>query len=364
MQETVNPGLSHSSWRNDTVPGGIPNEALAEKLKALRLDHSVEPDYTSAKLAQSRHSKRRGFLKPLLFGISALGLFAAGFLLSSEGDESGLAVERATIPVPGTAVAQGSGLVASGYVVARRQATVAAQVLGQVRAIHVEEGQRVIAGELLASLDASAAQAQAENSGALTSVSQAELQSVRARLTEAEVTLARTSQLSARGFARQADLTERKAEVLALQGDLAAGKSRIAAQRANNRAASSMLARYQIRAPFNGIVTQINAQPGEVISPGSAGGFTRTGICTIVDMNSLEVEVDVAESSIAKVVEGQPVRITLAAYPDIPYQGSVIAVVPIADRSRASFQVRIRFASRDAKVLPEMAANVLFKEGK
>jgi RND family efflux transporter MFP subunit len=240
-------------------------------------------------------------------------------------------------------------LTASGYVVARRQATVAAEVTGRLLEVRVEEGQRVRAGEVLAVLEPTLAQA--------------ELQSARARavaadadVAEARRVLARARALTKQGYASEATLTAAQS-----RHDLAVAQRN--ASRSDAQRAAAQLSRYEIRAPFAGVVVNKAAQPGEIISPISAGGgFTRTGVCTIVDMSSLEIEVDVSEAYIARVREGQRVKAVLDAYPDQTFDAHVIATIPSADRSKATVRVRIGFDRLDPRILPEMAISVRFLE--
>jgi multidrug efflux pump subunit AcrA (membrane-fusion protein) len=136
------------------------------------------------------------------------------------------------------------------------------------------------------------------------------------------------------------------------------------ASRSDAQRSAAQLSRYEIRAPFAGVIVNKAAQPGEIISPISAGGgFTRTGICTIVDMSSLEIEVDVSEAYIARVSQGQRVQAVLDAYPSVTFPAKVIAPIPAADRSRATVRVRIGFDQLDPRILPEMAIKVTFLEG-
>ncbi len=246
----------------------------------------------------------------------------------------------------GSTVSAG-GLVASGYVVARRQATVAAEVTGRLLEVRVEEGQRVRRGEVLAILEPTLARA---DLGA----ARARAVAAEADLAEAQRVLNRTRELAGRGFASDASLTAAQSRY-----DQAAAQHN--AQRSDAQRAAAQLSRYEIRAPFEGVVVNKAAQPGEIISPVSAGGgFTRTGVCTIVDMTSLEIEVDVSEAYIARVSQGQRVEAVLDAYPDVTFPARVVATIPSADRSRATVRVRIGFDQLDPRILPEMAISVRF----
>jgi HlyD family secretion protein len=238
-------------------------------------------------------------------------------------------------------------LVASGYVVARRQATVAAEVTGRLVEVRVEEGQAVKQGEVLAVLEATLATADVDSA-------RARAASATADLAETKRVYERTRALARQGFASNAALTDAQARY-------ASALAQADAARSDAERAAAQLDRYEIRAPFDGVVVTKAAQPGEIISPVSAGGgFTRTGVCTIVDMSSLEIEVDVSEAYIAKVSEGQKVEATLDAYPDVAFSAHVIATIPAADRAKATVRVRIGFDELDPRILPEMAINVRF----
>ncbi|TXG85456.1 MAG: efflux RND transporter periplasmic adaptor subunit [Sphingomonadales bacterium] len=263
------------------------------------------------------------------------------------------------------APARGSGLVASGFVVARRSATVAARTTGQVVFVGVEEGQRVRKGEVLARLNDDAAQASFSNAEAQLSSAKAAVASLSPTLSDAERILKRTKSLAQNQFASTADLTRNEANVASLHAQLVQAQANLAAAQAAVQSARVNLDLHTIRAPFDGVVTEKSAQPGEIISPVSAGGgFTRTGICTIVDMDSLEIEVDVSEAFIARVRQGQKVEAVLDAYPDFVIPASVIATVPTANRDKATVRVRVAIDQRDPRILPEMAVKVTFLEDK
>ncbi len=238
-----------------------------------------------------------------------------------------------------------SGLTASGYVVARRQATVAAEVTGRVLEVRIEEGDRVRRGQVLALLEPTLARTGL-------AAARARAQAADADAAEAERQLRRAKELFDRGFNSDAALTGAQSRAALAQAQARAAQS-------DASQAAAQLERYEIRAPFAGVVVNKAAQPGEIISPISAGGgFTRTGLCTIVDMESLEIEVDVAEAYIARVSQGQRVEAVLDAYPDTVFPAHVIATIPAADRSRATVRVRIGFDALDPRILPEMAIKV------
>lgn len=305
----------------------------------------------SLKIDRSETAQARAGLSPALaisLAATSLGVGAAlGWFLkpAPPAPDAAPVIASTTAPAP-SAVPAGS-LTASGYVVARRQATVAAEVTGLLTEVRVEEGQKVKAGEVLAVLESTLARAD-------TDAAIARAASAGADLAEAERILRRTRELAKQGFASDAALTDAQARysaALATRNALKSDADRARAQ----------LDRYEIRAPFDGVVVNKAAQPGEIISPVSAGGgFTRTGVCTIVDMASLEIEVDVSEAYIARVFEGQKVEAVLDAYPDERLPARVIATIPAADRAKATVRVRIGFEQSDPRILPEMAISVRF----
>lgn len=255
-----------------------------------------------------------------------------------------------------------SVLNASGYVTARREATVSSKVTGKVIELAIEEGMRVTAGQVLAKLDASNVEASLALAQAQVDAATAGLEETRARIDQAERELRRVKSLAELGVTTRADYDNADAEVKSLQ-------ARIGRQQKEAEVARREVAVWQqqlddtiIRAPFAGVVTAKNAQPGEMISPMSAGGgFTRTGIGTIVDMDSLEIEVDVNESFINRVQTGQAVEATLDAYPEVHFPCKVAAIIPSADRQKATVKVRVAFDKLDPRILPDMGVKVSFR---
>jgi RND family efflux transporter MFP subunit len=252
---------------------------------------------------------------------------------------------------------------ASGYVTARRAATVSSKVTGKVIEVLIEEGMKVKENQILARLDdtnvrASLLLAEAQLVSATNGLAETQV-----RIREAELELKRQSDLVKSKIATQADYEHAEASALALKAKLEQQRSDITVAERNVATWQQQLDDTIIRAPYAGIVTSKNAQPGEMISPISAGGgFTRTGICTIVDMQSLEIEVDVNESYINRVESRQPVEATLDAYPDWKIPSKVIAVIPTADRQKSTVKVRVGFDKLDPRVLPEMSVKVAFHE--
>ncbi len=257
--------------------------------------------------------------------------------------------------------ARGSGLVASGYVVARRQATVSAEITGRIREVLIEEGAVVAEGEILARLDDERAQLDLALLNAQLASARQRVRSLAAQRQEAVVDLERTQALVERGFASEASLTADQAQRDSLTAQLSAARADAAAAQARVDSQVDFIDRHVVRAPFGGVVIAKNAQVGEILSPVSAGGgFTRTGIATLVDMESLELEVDVNEGQIQRVSAGQSVEAILDAYPDWTIPARVEAIIPTADRARATIQVRVALNERDARILPDMAARVTF----
>ena len=244
----------------------------------------------------------------------------------------------------GGAAAAGAVLNASGYVTARRRATVSSKVTGKVLEVFIEEGKEVRRGEILARLDDSQLRA-------ALSVGQAQLEAARrgaaedqAHLREAQLTLERRRQLLKEGVIGRAELDTSESQVESLKARIAMAQQQVQVADSQVKAIRTDLNDMVVRAPFDGVAISKDAQPGEMISPVSAGGgFTRTGICTIVDMSSLEIEVDVSESYINRVRPGQPVEAVLDAYPEWRIPTHVITTVPSADRQKATVRVRIGF---------------------
>jgi RND family efflux transporter MFP subunit len=251
---------------------------------------------------------------------------------------------------------------ASGYVTARRAATVSSKITGKVTEVLIEEGVKVTAGQILARLDDTNARASLQLATAQLNSTRAGLEETRVRLREAEQERSRQQTLLKSSVAAQADYDHAEAAALALQARLALQDSEVAVAEHTVAIWQQQLDDTVIRAPFAGIVTSKDAQPGEMISPMSSGGFTRTGICTIVDMDSLEIEIDVNESYINRVAPGQQVEATLDAYADWKIPCKVIAIIPTADRQKSTVRVRVGFDQPDPRILPEMAVKVAFRD--
>ena len=254
-----------------------------------------------------------------------------------------------------------SVLDASGYVTARRQATVSAKVTGQVTEVLIEEGQRVQSGEVLARLDNSDASAQHDLAQAQLDAARAQLAGLRLLLTQSRRDDIRQQDLLARKLTSEQAADDARTLVDTRNAAITTQQRQVEVAERTVEVAQVALDNTVIRAPFSGVITVKAAQPGEIVSPFSAGGgYTRTGIGTIVDMDSLEIEVEVNEAYIGRVQADQPVHTTLNAYPDWKIPGKVIAIIPAADRSKATVKVRISLDVKDDRIVPDMGVRVAF----
>ncbi len=322
---------------------------LHADLAALKLDRA----------ARQAPPRRRG---PLVAVVLAVAAAALGWWLwqrpAPEPAKAAVEVER---PAARTTAADDAVLNASGYVVARRRATVSSRITGKVVSVHVEEGMAVKQGQVLARLDDSTVRALLQLSESQLASSRTQLAETEVRIREAEIAHGRQQRLVREGVLPEADLDTATAQVDALRARLAAARQDVLVAERQVAVRRTELDDTIIRAPFSGMAVSKDAQPGEMISPVSAGGgFTRTGICTIVDMTSLEIEVDVNESYISRVSDNQPVRAVLDAYPDWSIPAHVITTVPTADRQKATVLVRIGFDALDPRLLPDMGVKVTF----
>ncbi len=317
-----------------------------EKLASLKIDRSG--------------AGRRSVLLPIVITLVVIGGAGAAWYRNATA-----AVEVRTVAVREVALDEPTTVLnASGYVTARRMATVSSKVTGRITEILIEEGMHVEEGQLLARLDTSNTEvnmrlAQAELSAARTSLTETHV-----RVHEADLELQRTRPLTERGVVAKAQLDRAQANYDSLAARIVQQADQVNVAESRIALWRQEMADREIRAPFAGVVVAKNAQPGEMISPMSAGGsFTRTGIGTIVDMASLEIEVDVNEAYINRIKPDQPVIATLDAYTDWHIPAAVIAIVPTADRQRATVKVRIAFKELDPRILPDMGVKVAFREG-
>ena len=309
---------------------------------------------------EQRGSRPFALVTAIIGGILVIGGgVSAVFLLGSEPEV--LAVRTAR--VRSVSVDAGTTVLnASGYVTARRQATVSSKTAGQIIEIAIEEGMEVIAGQVLARLDSSNLERSFGLAEAQTAVARKAVLEVEAQLAEARLRQERTRRLVEERVAGQADLDRVNGEVATLEARFERQQEDIRVSERRADVIGQQIEDMVIRAPFDGVITAKNAQPGEMMSPIAGGaGFTRTGIGTIVDMTSLEIEVDVNEAYINRVSPGQPVDAVLDSYDDWTIPARVIAIIPTADRDRATVRVRIGFDELDPRILPDMGVKVSFR---
>jgi RND family efflux transporter MFP subunit len=323
----------------------------ADLLNELRIDRGAPPPASS----------RRGLWLMLGSGAAALVLAIGAWALF--GRNNAVEVQTAQVVAIGGGGGSASVLDATGYVVARRMATVSSKVTGKVQEVLIEEGQKVAAGDIMARLDPVDANAQRALAVSQLAAARSEIGSVRAQLNEAESNAARMDRLVGEKLVSVSQYEQAVAERDALRAQLATAERNAKVAESQLRIAEQDVDNTVVRAPFAGVVIAKAAQPGEIVSPLSAGGgFTRTGIGTIVDMDSLEVEVEVGEAFIGRVQPKMPVEATLNAYPDWKIPAEVIAIIPAADRGKATVKVRIALKERDPRIVPDMGVRVSFLE--
>lgn len=319
-----------------------PEPATGPDLSGLRIDE------------QERRGRRRPWWG-LLALATLLALAGAGYWLYGRAPVVEVAVVRVA-PAGRPPV-----LNASGYVTPRRRATIAAKITGLVKEIFAEEGMRVQAGQVLATLDDSDARARLLAAKAEQSATAATLADLRVNLANAERDRRRFEELWRDGAVSEESVDRARTAAESLRARIALANEQVRAAEAQTKVAEQDLENTVIRAPFAGLVVSRDAQRGEMVSPISAGGgFTRTGIATIVDMTSLEVEVDVNESSLARIAPDQPVQAVLDAYSDWKIPARVRTVIPTADRQKATVKVRVAFDRLDPRILPDMGVKVTF----
>jgi HlyD family secretion protein len=305
---------------------------------------------------------RRGGKTGKRLGMFASGLGAlvviGGLLLAFKTQKPVVEVAAAR---PVTAASAEALLNASGYVTPRRRSTVAAKVTGRVEQIFAEEGLHVKAGQVLATLDCSQPVAALNSARADREAAAAALADFEVQLVNADRELRRAEALRAATVMSQEQLDNARMTADSLKAKINLTRQQTSASQARIVVAQQDVDNCTVRAPFEGVVVSKDAQRGEIVSPLSAGGgFTRTGIATLVDMTSIEIEVDVNESYIARVKEGQKVIATLDAYPDWQMPSTVRTVIPTADRQKATVKVRVSFDKLDPKILPDMGVKVAF----
>ncbi|KRG68226.1 acriflavin resistance protein [Stenotrophomonas terrae] len=328
--------------------------ASAELLKELRIDRTAP--------APGGPSPSRRWLWIVIGLVLALLLaLGIGALL---GGKPPVTVQTAPVVAMAQAGADSSSVLdASGYVVARRMATVSAKITGKVREVMIEEGMRVEEGQVMATLDPIDANAQRSLNAAQLDAARSQTVGLQAQLRQAEAEAGRLQSLVGQQLVSRSQYDQAVAARDSLRAQLTTARHNAKVAQDALAIADLGVDNNVVRAPFSGVVTAKAAQPGEIVSPLSAGGgFTRTGIGTIVDMESLEVEVEVGEAFIGRVQPQMPVEIVLNAYPDWKIPGHVIAIIPTADRGKATVKVRVALEAKDPRIVPEMGVRVSFLE--
>ncbi|CBE67166.1 MAG: efflux RND transporter periplasmic adaptor subunit [Candidatus Methylomirabilis oxygeniifera] len=307
--------------------------------------------------ARAPRARRR--LWPWAVGLALLG--AAAILGLSGGFGGPVTVETASVTTayPSQAVTM---LNATGYVVAQRKAAVASKATGRLEWLGVMEGSRVKTREVIARLESRDVAAAREQAAANVAVAEANFEQAQAELRDAERNLARWRELFQNNYISQLELDTAVARADKARAAARSGEAAIAVARANLKAAEVSLDQTLIRAPFDGVVLTKNANVGDNITPFSSAMDTKGAVVTIADMSTLEVEADVAESSLGRITVGQPCEIQLDAVPDTRFAGVVNRIVPTVDRAKATVMVKIGFTDRDQRVLPDMSAKVAFLE--
>ncbi len=325
------------------------------------MNDTGKPKLSDLKIERHARSTHGGGRRLMLIAAAVLVTIAVIVILLVV--RNSVATVEVAIARPAPSDGAATILNASGYVEPRRKATVAAKITGRVTEVLVDEGMVVEKGQILARLDDSDAQRRYEATRADRDVARAAIEELEVNLADARRTLRRTLRLRDDGVASVQDLDSATAVVDAIQAKLNLARASLDAAEARLAVAAQDLENYTIRSPFAGIAVSKDAQPGEMVSPVSAGGgFTRTGISTIVDMTSLEIEVDVNESHIAKVHPGQPADAVLDAYPQWHIPATVRTIIPTADRQKATVKVRLTFDELDPRILPDMGVKVAFRE--
>ncbi len=318
-----------------------------EDLSKLKIDKSVRT---------FRPAKRR---KLIYWGVFLLLIIIAGFLYFNGFISPSVPVEIATLSqvYPSQTLSQ---LNASGYVVAQRKAAVASKLTGRLVSLMVEEGSRVKEGQVIARLENEDAVAARDQAEANLRVAKANLEGAKAEFEEASLTFNRDKQLIAKGVISKSQYDTSEARFLRAQASVAAAEAGIKASSASLQGTNVALEYTLIRAPFDAVVLTKNADIGDIVTPLGAAANAKAAVVTIADLSSLQVEVDVSETNLGIVKIKQPCEIQLDAIPDLRFRGEVHAIVPTADRAKATVMVKVRFLDKDPRIFPEMRAKVIF----
>jgi RND family efflux transporter MFP subunit len=318
-----------------------------EDLSKLKIDKSIRT---------FRPARRR---KLVYFIVAILIVIVAGFLYLNGFLSPAVPVEITSVSqvYPSQAISQ---LNASGYVVAQRKAAVASKITGRLVSLMVEEGSRVKEGQVIARLENEDALAARDQAEANLKVVRANLEGAKAEFEEASLAFNRDKQLIARGVISKSQFDTSEARFLKAKASVAAAEAAIKAGTAALQGTNVAIEYSLIRAPFNAVVLTKNADIGDIVTPLGAAANAKAAVVTIADLNSLQVEADVSETNLGLVKVGQPCEIQLDAIPDSRFRGEVHAIVPTADRAKATVMVKVRFFDKDPRILPEMRAKVAF----
>ncbi|HWG30824.1 MAG TPA: efflux RND transporter periplasmic adaptor subunit [Steroidobacteraceae bacterium] len=329
-------------------------EEKKQLLQELRIERGQREQYTES------NPRRTGLIVGIIVAVLILGGAAAAgyyFLLRKPAFE----IEQATAVAPSADPGATAVLQATGYVTARINATVSAQITGTLTQVLIEEGEHVTKGQVLARLDDTQYKAGLLQAQAGLASAQAALAQYQANLEQSKRDLMRDKDLVDRHLVSVQTVEHDNTQVQMLTAQVITQEKQIDVAAANVKSAQVYIDYTTVRAPFSGVITAKAAQVGEIVSPMATGGFTRTGVGTIVDMDSLEIEVDVNEAYINRVQANQPATATLDAYPDWEIPAHVIAIIPTADRSKATVKVRVGFDKKDPRILPDMGVRVSFQ---
>jgi HlyD family secretion protein len=329
-------------------------EEKKQLLHELRIERGQREQYTES------NPRRTGLIVGIIVGVLILGGAAAAgyyFLVRKPAFE----IEQATAVAPSADPGATAVLQATGYVTARITATVSAQITGTLTQVLIDEGEHVTKGQVLAKLDDTQYKAGLLQAQAGLASAQAALAQYQANLSQAKRDLVRDQDLVDRRLVSTQTVEHDQTQVAMLSAQVTTQEKQIEVGEANVKSAQVYIDYTTVHAPFSGVITYKGAQVGEIVSPMATGGYTRTGVGTIVDMDSLEIEVDVNEAYINRVQANQPATATLDAYPDWEIPAHVIAIIPTADRSKATVKVRVAFDKKDPRILPDMGVRVSFQ---
>ena len=321
-----------------------------QDLSKLRIDRNPVAAY----------GKRRSFTRPLIYA-AMLGALAIGGWLLYRNVQSVFSVEATNIV--SAYPSQGyTALNATGYVVAQRKAAVASKATGRLEWLGVAEGSRVKTNEVIARLESNDVLASQDQAAAGVNVAKANLEQGMAELRDANAALKRSQELIEKKYISASAHDSAVARAAKAKATIASLKAAIVAAEAGFNVAKVGVDQTVIRAPFDGVVLSKSANIGDIVTPFSSAIDSKGAVVTMADMSTLEVEADVAESSLAKIRVGMPTEIQLDAIPDVRFAGSVDRTVPTVDRTKATLLVKVRFKELDPRVLPDMSAKVAFLE--